>query len=100
VSRSASFRLSQARISSILVSTNRARRRLSLCSIGGFLVNKLVKPTKILCSWPPHQIGRDQLLSSETKPDIRACTARVLRKANPTVRQELGGLDASDGVVD
>src|SRR5438105_4490623 len=48
VSFSASLCCSQAMISSILLSTNRARLRSSLGSIGGFLVTKLVKPTKVL----------------------------------------------------
>src|ERR1700684_3731562 len=47
VSRSASFCRSQERISSILVRTNRARLRLSSGGIGGYLVNKFVKQTKI-----------------------------------------------------
>jgi hypothetical protein len=54
--------LFQARISSILVSTNRARRRLNFGSMGGLLVSKLVKPTKVFGSWPTHQSGIDQLL--------------------------------------
>jgi len=54
VSRSASFCRSQAKISSILPSTNRARRRLNFGGIGGFLVSKFVKPTKVLSSWPSH----------------------------------------------
>src|SRR2546426_1056087 len=44
VTFSTSLRCSQAKISSILVTTNWARRRLILGSIGGFLVAKLVKP--------------------------------------------------------
>src|SRR4029077_2189853 len=53
--RSASDLRSQARISSIWVKTNRARLRLSLGNMGGVLVRKLVKPTKIICSWTPYQ---------------------------------------------
>jgi hypothetical protein len=41
------------------VSTNWARRRLSLGSIGGFLVTKVVKPIKTFRSWPPNQSGLD-----------------------------------------
>jgi hypothetical protein len=37
-----------------LPSTNRARRRLNFGGIGGFLVSKFVKPTKVLSSWPSH----------------------------------------------
>jgi len=47
VSRSASFCFSYARISSILVRTKSARLRLSFGGIGGYLVNKFVKQTKI-----------------------------------------------------
>src|SRR5438132_1885330 len=96
ISRSVSLRCSQAKISSIWVSTNLARRRLSLGSIGGFLVIKLVKPSKMLCSWPPDESGLDQLLASEAKPDIGTAAARVLRETDPAVRQELGGLDLPD----
>ena len=62
LSRSTSFCFSQAMISSIFVSTNRARRRLNFGSMGGLLVSKLVKPTKVFGSWPPHQSGIYQLL--------------------------------------
>src|SRR5207253_1016144 len=94
---SASLRCSQARISSILVSTKWARRRLSLGSIGGSLVIKLVKPIKAFCSWSPDESGLDQLLASETKPDIGTAAARVLRETDAAVGQELGGLDLLDG---
>src|SRR5437667_1626357 len=100
VSFSASLRCSQAKISSILVSTNWARRRLSLGSIGGFLVMKLVKPSKIFCSWPPDESGFDQLLPSEAKPDIGAAGAWVLGETDAAVRQELGRLDLLDGRLD
>src|SRR5437870_3757525 len=100
VSRSASFRCSHARISSILVSTNRARWRFSLGSMGAFLVRKLVKPTKLFCSWPAHQSGFGQILSSQAEPDVGAAAARILRKSNTAVRQELSGLDLADGVFD
>src|SRR6202790_5118882 len=53
VSRSASDLRSQARISSILVRTNKARLRLSLGNMGGILDRKLVKPTKVVCSRTP-----------------------------------------------
>src|SRR5205823_6826125 len=67
VSFSTSLRCSQAKISSIFVSTNWARRRLSLGSIGGSLVMKLVKPIKAFCSSPADQRGIHQFLASETK---------------------------------
>src|SRR5205807_6884091 len=100
VSFSASLCCSQARISSILVSTNWARRRLSLGSIGGFLVMKLVKPIKLFRSWAPDESGFDQLRASETKPDIRTAAARVLRETDAAVGQELGRLDLLDGGFD
>src|SRR5437899_2105716 len=93
VSFSTSLRSSQARISSILVSTNWARRRLSLGSIGGSLVMKLVKPIKLFCSWAPDEGSLDQLLASETKPNIRTAAARVLGETDAAVGQELGRLD-------
>src|SRR3989442_15358671 len=100
LSFSASLRFSQAMISSNLVNTNRARLRFSLGSMGGFSVRKLVKPTKVFGSWPPHQSGLDQLLPSQTKTYVWAAAARVLRETNPAMRQELGGLDSPDGVFD
>src|SRR2546425_8038660 len=98
VSLSASFRCSQARISSILVSTKRARLGLSLGSMGGFSVRKLVKPTKVFGSWPPYQSDLDQLLPSQTKAYVRATAARVLGETDAAVGQKLGGLDPPDGV--
>jgi len=61
---------------------------------------KLVKPIKAFCSWPPDESGIHQLLPSETKPDIGTATARVLRKTDAAVGQELGRLDLPDGLVD
>src|SRR5881296_896192 len=100
VSFSTSLRCSQARISLILVSTNWARRRLSLGSIGGFLVMKLVKPIKAFRSWPPDESGLDQLRASETKPNIRTAAARVLGETDAAVGQELARLDLPDGRFD
>src|SRR6266853_4865586 len=80
VSRSASFLRSQARISSILVRTNNARLRLSLGGIGGYLVNKFVKQTKIN-SWLAHKCGLNQVALVETEPNEWAGRARVLRKS-------------------
>src|SRR2546427_5006705 len=68
--------------------------------MGGILVRKLVKPTKGFCSWPPHQSGLDQILPSQTKPDIRAAAAGVLRETDSAVGQELGGLDPPDRFFD
>src|SRR5213078_1633160 len=100
VSFSASLRCSQARISSILVSTNQARLRFSLGASGGCLVIKLIKPTKIFCSWPPHQSAFRQIRTSEAESDIRTTAAGVLWKANAAVRQKLGRLDPLDRVSD
>src|SRR5438105_14652097 len=61
---------------------------------------KLVKPIKAFCSWPPDESGLDQLLPSETKPDIGTAAARVLGETHATVRQELGRLDLLDGGFD
>jgi hypothetical protein len=67
--------------------------------MGGFLVAKLVKPIKTVCSWTPHQPGVCHFLLSKTQSNVRTATAGILRKANATVRQELGGLDSSDRVL-
>src|SRR5439155_26583672 len=61
---------------------------------------KLVKPIKLFSSWPPHESGLDQFLTSETKPDIRTAAGRVLRETDDAVGQELGRLDLPDGLVD
>ena len=61
---------------------------------------KLVKPIKLFCSWPPDEGGLDQLLASETQPDIGAATAGVLRKTDAAVGQELGGVDLHDRSFD
>jgi hypothetical protein len=98
VSRSASLFLSHERISSIFVSTKSARRRFSLGSTGGFLVSKLVKPTKVFCSWASYETGFSRLRFPEAKPNIRAVAAGVLREANSTVSQEVAGLDSSNRV--
>ena len=85
MSRSASFRCSQARISSILVSTKRARLRLSLGSIGGYLVNKFVKQTKINSGFT-HERGFDQaeLLARAIARHLgRPCRGLLLRDRSP-----------------
>jgi hypothetical protein len=46
-----------AAIVSFLVSTKSARFGLSLGGIGGSLVRKLVKHTKVLGSWPANERG-------------------------------------------
>src|SRR5277367_1231457 len=87
-------------MSSILPSRNRARRRLNFGDIDGFLVIKLVKPIKILCSRTPYKTGVGQLLLSQAKSNIRTAAAGVLREADATVRQEVCRLDSSDRVLD
>jgi hypothetical protein len=68
--------------------------------MGGSLVSKLVKPTKIFCSRPPYQSGFGQVVPSKTKADIGTATAGVLREADPTVGQELRRLDSPDRIFD
>jgi hypothetical protein len=73
---------------------------LSFGGIGGFLVIKLVKPTKLFCSWPPNHGGVCQVRFTETKPYVRTAAAGILREANTTVGEELGRFDTSDRVRD
>ena len=61
---------------------------------------KLVKPIKLLCSWPSDESGLNQLVTSETKPDIGTTPAGVLGKTDAAVGQELGPLDLPDGGFD
>jgi hypothetical protein len=63
--------------------------------MGGFLVIKLVKPTKIFCSWTPHQGGVGHDLFAKTKSHLRTAATRVLRKANTAVRQKICGFDST-----
>src|SRR5208282_504956 len=90
---------SQARISSILVRTNSARLRLSFGGIGGYLVNKFVKQTKIDSGFA-HKACFDQGGLVEAEPEEGAGGTRVLRETDATVRQEESGLDPSDRVID
>src|ERR1035437_6304710 len=83
----------------MLVRTKRARLRLSWGGIGGYLVNKFVKQTKI-SSWLAHKSGFDQVGLVEAEPEEVAGRAWVLRKADATMRQEQPGLDPSDCVID
>jgi hypothetical protein len=84
-------------ISSILVRTNSARLRLSWGGIGGYLVNKFVKQTKI-DSWLAHERGFDQVGLVEAEPDEGAGRARILWEADPTVGQKEPRLDPLDRV--
>jgi hypothetical protein len=69
---------------------------LNFGGIGEFLVIKLVKPTKIVCSWTPNENSVGEFLLSKTKPQIWTVAAGILRKANATVRQKVCRLDAAD----
>jgi hypothetical protein len=73
---------------------------LNFGGIGGFLVIKLVKPTKALCSWTPHQTGVNQFLLPQTESDIRTGSARILRETDSAMRQKFRGLDSADCVFD
>jgi len=68
--------------------------------MGGSLVSKLVKPTKIFCSWTPNESGVDQFLLSKTKAHIGAAAAGILGKTDATVWQKVRGLDSSDRGLD
>ena len=74
-----SFLCFHARISSILPSTNRARSRLSFGGMGGSLVIKFVKPTKVFCSWAPHQGCVSHFLPSQAESLIWAAAEGILR---------------------
>jgi hypothetical protein len=67
--------------------------------MGGILERKLVKPTKVICSWTPHQRRFGEILPPQTKTDVGAAGAGVLGKADATVGQELGCFDPSDRVL-
>src|ERR1700690_2675882 len=76
-----------------------ARRRFSLGGIGGSLVSKFVKQTKInsrLADKPRlHQIAL-----VKTEPEEGAGSTGVLGEADAAVRQEQSRLDTADGVID
>src|SRR5204863_9455373 len=90
VSFSASLRRSQARISSIFDSTKSARFGLSFGGMGGSLVRKLVKHTKVFGSWPANQSGFNQFRFIQAKPYIRTAAAGVLGEADAAMGQKLG----------
>src|SRR5438270_2202869 len=68
--------------------------------MGGFLVRKLVKHTKIFSSWAPHQPRFGQILSPQTQADVRTAGTGVLREADAAVRQKLGRFDPMDRILD
>jgi len=69
---------------------------LNFGGMGGFLVIKLVNPTKIFCSWTPHHRGVNHRLLSKAEPHVRAAAARILGETNATVRGKVRRLDATD----
>src|SRR6266480_837205 len=92
--RSCSFVFSHARISSILPSTNKARRRLSFGgSIARPLIHKLVKPIKVARSRFSNEVRRYELFVAEAEPQMRAAHASVPRKPNAAVRIEVSRLN-------
>jgi hypothetical protein len=72
---------------------------LSLGSIGGFLVTKLVKPTKVFSRALDYAFLR-HVRPSQAKTDVRTAGARVLGKADAAMGHELTGLDSPDRVCD
>ena len=87
MSRSFSCRASQARIASIRLNTNSAGRRFSLGGIGGFLVSKFVKQTKIDSRFA-NQPSFNQIPLVETEPEEGKSGTRVLGEADAAMRQE------------
>src|SRR5215470_5089976 len=93
-SRSCSFVFSHARISSILPSTNKARRRLIFGDgIGRPLIHKLVKPIKVARPRFSDEVGRYQLFVAEAESQMRAAHASVPRKPNAAVWVEVPRLN-------
>jgi len=81
----------------ILPRTNTARFRLSWGGIDApRLIHKLVKPGKVTRSCRTDEIGIDQLLVIETKPEMRTAHAAVLGEADSAVGRELGSLNLID----
>jgi hypothetical protein len=68
--------------------------------MGGFLVRKLVKHTKIISSWPPHQPRFRQILPSQTQANVGTAGAGVLGEADAAVGQKLGRFDPVDRILD
>src|ERR1019366_4637177 len=99
VSRSFSCRASQARIASILLRTSRPRRRFSLGGMGGYLVTKFVKQTKI-DSRLADKARLHQIALVEAEPEKRTGSTGVLGETDATVGQEQSRLNPTDRVVD
>ena len=68
--------------------------------MGGVLVRKLVKHTKIFSSWAPHQPRLGQILSPQTQANVGTAGAGVLREADAAVGQKLGRFDPADRILD
>ena len=67
--------------------------------MGGVLVRKLVKPTKVVCSWTPYERRFGQIRPPQTEADVGTASARILGEADAAVRQEFSRFDSSDGVL-
>ena len=68
--------------------------------MGGKSVIKLVKPTKMFCSWTSHKIDVDNVLLSQAEAYVGTGGTRILGKSNTAMGQELRGLDSPNGVPD
>jgi hypothetical protein len=75
-----------------------ARRRFSLGGIGGYLVRKFVKQTKIH-SWLADKPGRHQIALVEAEPDKGAGCTRILGKADAALGQEQSRLNPANRVI-
>ena len=73
--------------------------RLSFGGIGGYLVNKFVKQTKINSGFT-HQRGFDQVALIEAEPNEGAAGARVLGEADPAVGREVARFNLPDCALD
>jgi hypothetical protein len=73
---------------------------LSRGGIGGLLVCKIVKPTKVFYSRFSDECGVNQLLLSKAKSYVGTADARVLRETYATVSQKLGRFNAPDRFFD
>jgi hypothetical protein len=72
---------------------------LSFGGIGGYLVNKFVKQTKI-DSWLTREGGLNQVALVEAEPDEWTSRARILWESDAAVRQEQSRFDPPDGIID
>jgi len=67
--------------------------------MGGYLVNKFVKQTKVDSGFADES-GLDQVLLVEAEPDERTGCAGILGESDAAVGQEQAGLDPADRVFD